>query len=502
MAAQQAYLVTSKEKLANEYWRLNNLYYIKDKKGKKVKFKFNWAQEILYRNMWFLNIILKARQLGLTTFIQIFMLDRCLFNSNINAGVIAHNRDDAQKFFKDKIKFAYDNLPDQIKKHKSAANDSAGELSFSNGSSIRVGSSLRSGTYQYLHISELGKVCAKFPDKAEEIKTGALNTVEVGQFIFIESTAEGDYGDYYDLCKQYENASKDDLTKLDYLFFFFSWWRHPDYTLDDPVDIPLDLEAYFADLKLKHDIELTDGQKAWYVKKKITQKNKMKQEYPSTPDEAFEQISEYAVYGKEIGEVIESNRYISLPIDGGRPVDIFWDIGKSKKTPTTAAWLMQDNEPWFDFVDYYEESLKTVAAYVSDIRSLGHNIGRWFIPHDGESQTDYDLKTFKKRLVEAGVPEDDIVTVARIDRLETGIDMMKAVFPKCRFNKDKVGSGWKALKAYKYSWDDRKAVMGQPVHDWASHPSDSIRQFAQGYVKADNDDHWSDPLPPRRRSVA
>ena len=93
----------SPNRINDELWRLNNLYFIKDKAGKKVRFSMNWAQRALYHNMWFLNVILKARQLGMTTFIQIFMLDRCLFNDNTSAGVIAHTKGDAESFFEDKI---------------------------------------------------------------------------------------------------------------------------------------------------------------------------------------------------------------------------------------------------------------------------------------------------------------------------------------------------------------------------------------------------------------
>jgi len=34
-------------------------------------------------------VILKARQRGFTTFIQLYMLDACLFHENIRAGTIA-----------------------------------------------------------------------------------------------------------------------------------------------------------------------------------------------------------------------------------------------------------------------------------------------------------------------------------------------------------------------------------------------------------------------------
>ena len=78
----------------------------------------------------------KARQIGFTTYIEIDELDDCLFTKNFSAGVIAHNREDAQSFFKDKIKFGYDNLPAHISNAITAKADSANELEFNNGSRI------------------------------------------------------------------------------------------------------------------------------------------------------------------------------------------------------------------------------------------------------------------------------------------------------------------------------------------------------------------------------
>ena len=55
--------------------------------------------------MHYLSLILKARQLGFTTFIQLIMLDAYVFISNIRAGTIAHNLNDAETIFRDKVKF-------------------------------------------------------------------------------------------------------------------------------------------------------------------------------------------------------------------------------------------------------------------------------------------------------------------------------------------------------------------------------------------------------------
>ena len=96
-------------------------------------------------------------------------------------------------------------------------------LAFSNGSDVRVGTNLRGGTMQFLHVSELAYVSVHAPWRAREIRTGAINTVPPGGFILKESTHEGGrYGVNYELTRQaMENMGKSELSPLDFRFFFF-----------------------------------------------------------------------------------------------------------------------------------------------------------------------------------------------------------------------------------------------------------------------------------------
>ena len=255
---------------AEPLWRLNNLYVITDKDGRRVDFSMNTAQEALFREMHNQNVILKARQRGFTTFIQLFMLDACVFNSGIRAGTIAHTLADAQVIFRDKVRFPYDNLPDRIKELVPAQNDNTTELLLANNSGIRVGVSLRSGTLQYLHISEYGKICAKFPEKAREVRSGALNTVDKNQIVFVESTAEGQNGHFFELCQDARTLRNTGaaLTSMDFKFHFSPWWEDDAYALPaGSVDIPASYLDYFAKLE-RLGIKLAPDQKAWYVKKR------------------------------------------------------------------------------------------------------------------------------------------------------------------------------------------------------------------------------------------
>ena len=361
-----------KQQLGDVFWRLNNLYSIVDKDGRKVPFRLSPAQDHLCRHMHFLNVVLKARQLGFSTFIDIFMLDACLFNPNVQAGVIAHTKDDAQEIFRTKIKFPYDNLPEGLKREIPIVRDNATALELRNGSSIRVGTSLRSGTLQYLHVSEYGKLCARFPEKAREVRTGALNTVQAGQIAFIESTAEGQEGHFFELCqKAQENARrKIKLGKLDWRFHFYPWWLQDEYRLD-PADVEISdeyrryfdkLEAELAKdeadvwlrpLKVMRPVKITADQRAWYVKKAFTQLDDMKREYPSTPQEAFEAVLEGAYYATQLAAAEMEGRIGRYRAIDGVAVHTAWDIGRKDYT---SIWFFQTLPGRIRVVGFYRAS--------------------------------------------------------------------------------------------------------------------------------------------------
>lgn len=474
--------------IEDPWWRLNNLYYIKDKKGRKVLFKPNWAQLFLYTNMWFLTCILKARQLGMTTFIQLFMLDRCLFNDNQNAGIVAHTKEDAEAFFEDKIKFAYDNLPEDLKNALRATSDTKRHLKFANGSQIRVGTSLRSGTYQYVHVSEFGKMCAKYPDKAAEVITGTLNTVEAGQFIFIESTAEGPFGPFYDLCRQSEDFTQavengdQEFTAMDYRFFFFPWWKHPSYVLDEEVEIPDRLAKYFTELE-KEGIKLTPRQKNWYVKKEKEQGDKMKQEYPATSAEAFEKTTELTIYGKQLREARKDRRITKVPLERSLPVNTFWDLGRND---CMAIWFHQDLGARHHFIYYMEGRLQDLTYYVDQLtelkREIGWFYGRHYLPHDAMVVDLSSVNGFDRRKILEHAGLRPTTVVPRTPDLNSAIELVRKVFSSCYFDEEGCKPGLKALHGYEWTYDEaNQTTRKTPAHNWASNGADAFRQFAQGY---------------------
>lgn len=467
-------------------WRLNNLYWITDKGGSEIPFRLNWAQERFIDEVWYQNLILKARQLGFTTFVQLVMLDACIFNSNVRAGTIAHTQDDARIIFRDKVKYPYERLPEALRAAVTTEADSASELLFSNNSSIRVGTSLRSGTLQYLHISEYGKICAKYPEKAREVRTGALNTVQAGNFVFVESTAEGQEGHFFELCEAAQEQARRRLTPtpLDFKFHFYPWWQEPGYALDpEGVEISGPLERYFDDLARIHHIELTPAQRAWYATKHKTQGADMKREYPATPAEAFAAAVQGAYFGDLMAQADEEGRIGKEPWNPKYPVHTAWDLGLDD---CTAIWFFQREGQAWRFIDFYQASGKALPHYAKELDRRPYRYGDCILPHDGNAR---DLGT---GLTRAQTLQNNGVKRVRVMDLRgkgTSINGSRLVLPMSYFDAERCAEGLQALRSYRREWDDKLGTWrDEPRHDWASHPADA---YAEAAAADPQNDEWS-----------
>lgn len=468
---------SAKELFDDQLWRLNNLYWIVDKNGKRVPFRMNDSQVRLYHEMWYRTVILKARQRGFTTFLDIFGLDQCIFNADYKTGIIAHTLGDAQEIFRTKVKFPYESLPESIRNTVGAESGTTTSYEFTNGSTINVSTSYRSGTVQFLHISEYGKIAAKTPDKAIEIKTGAIEAVPIDGMVAIESTAEGQSGaffDYVETAREHVDNG-DDLGKLDYKFFFEPWFYNEEYTQKKGEKVSRVMGEYFESLALQN-IELTQGQVNWYIAKERTLKDNMKREYPSTPDEAFESSIDGAIYGKVMLEA--KDRITSIPIETSALVHTFWDLGRND---CNAIWFMQQVGKESRFIDYYESRLVGLDHYARVLKDKGYLYGEHYLPHDVEVHELSTNTTRMETLENLGVTP--LTVVPRINNINEGIEQTRSKFASCWFDKDRCAVGLKALKNYQYTWDDKFSVFRQkPLHNWASNAADAFRQFGQGYT--------------------
>ena len=235
------------------------------------------------------NLILKARQFGMTTLYCIDLLDEALWVPGSSCAIVAHDQSSLEGIFQI-VKRAYTNIPDELK--PVTKTDTIRMYRFTNrfdgyplDSSIYVALKLRSGTVQRLHISESAYV----KDRAELV-AGSKQAVPLTGWISEETTGNG-YNEFYDLFMQYYGKQTGDM---DYMTHFFAWFKNPEYTLPGTLT-----DKTPSEIALQTNYGVSDGQLLWRrwkmnelkvssIGEGLTPEQLFKQEYPSTIQEAFQ----------------------------------------------------------------------------------------------------------------------------------------------------------------------------------------------------------------------
>lgn len=499
-------------------WRLSHLYKIivkgEDENGDDedliMTFRPNRAQKKVIRRLWHRNLILKARQLGFTTFIAVLFLDYSIFGpGNTRAGIIAHTDSSAKTIFRDKVKFAYLHLPEQLREAYPLEKDAADELLFAhNNSSIRVSTSMRSGTINYLHVSEFGKICARFPERAAEVITGSLPAVPQAGMVFIESTAEGKEGEFYKMSmrsqKLYEQGIS--LNRKQYQFHFFAWWEAPEYRMPaDSCIISEEEHEYFDQVEQKVNTKLDAEQRAWYI---VTRDEdfsgsdeKMWQEYPSFPEEAFQVSREGTYYAKQLQLARKQKRMVDhLPILPGVPCWTFWDIGNSDGT---AIWVMQKVGMEFRLVDFYEAWGEPYSHATTWLQSRGYTYDRHYLPHDATHvRQGQNVNKSPEEMLQELLPGHRFEIVPRIEDVNWGIQQTRDVFPMFYFNMENCKDGVEHIELYRKKWNQTQERWGDQPDKAGGHSeaADALRQFSQAYTNGQLNLHVNKRKSKRRRA--
>lgn len=468
-------------RLADQMWRLNNLYFIIDKGGKKIPFRPNSAQEKLLEELTLRHLVPKSRQFGISTIMGILQLDFAIFEPGFAGLTLAHDLEAAERLFYRNIKLPYDNLPESIRNMVGCYRDRARELRFTNESMIAVATSGRSGSFQLLHVSEFGKICAKYPERAREIVTGAFEAAGKDQMIVVESTAEGRHGYFYEYCMDAKRAADagEKRGQLDWRYTFLPWWQHADYILNPAgVKIPASLNRYFQKLKATKGINLTPARMAWYASKAKVLGEDMKREYPSYFEEAFEQSIQGAYYEQEMTRMREEGRICSVPHQPGVRVDTWWDLGMDDATAVT---FTQEVGRELHVIDYFEESGEGLAFYAQMLEEKrsknGWVYGEHIAPHDINVR---ELGPGMSRRDTAAQLGLNFSTAPKGD-LADGIELVRNELGRMWIDETKCERLISALDSYQKEWDDARGCFKQkPLHNWASHAADTIRNGLLG----------------------
>jgi len=233
-------------------------------------------------------VVLKSRQVGVSTYAQGRIFHRCHLNPNRSGLVLAHKDDSARSLFRMSHRF-YAHLPKAIRWKKRAQNRR--EIHFDTNDSrmqVEVEGEARGYTAQYVHLSEMA-----FYKTPEETLTSVLNTVpsQTDSLVVIESTPNGIGNLFHDL---WVNAK---VGKNDFQPVFIAWFDDPTCRMRTRLT-PDDLTAEELAMVAAHGLDL---QQVEWMRYTIANNcygdmDKFRQEYP------FDDRSCFMVSGRPVFE--------------------------------------------------------------------------------------------------------------------------------------------------------------------------------------------------------
>jgi len=220
---------------------------IRDKEGNRLRLKPNRAQREFSRLCSRRNIVLKARQVGITTWVAARFFLHTITRPGTVSVQVAHDLASAEELFRIVRRFL-ENLPKRLRKgalQTSRAN--VRQIVFPHlDSEYRVETAAdpnagRGLTIRNLHCSEV----ARWPRDPAETLSSLLAAVPPQGEIVLESTPRGAGGCFYD---QWQHAGE-----KGYVRHFFPWWWEPAYRREGVSVPPLTEEE--QDLVSKHQLD-------------------------------------------------------------------------------------------------------------------------------------------------------------------------------------------------------------------------------------------------------
>lgn len=206
-----------------------DLLRIRNRRGNEVPLLANRSQQKFEKTREEQNIILKARQMGMTTWIAGRMFLKTISGEGVLTVQVAQTREAAESIFR-MVQRMYDCLPPQLQKELKRGRNNVGQMSFKAlDSEFRILSASdrnagRGLTIHNLHCSEL----SRWTGDAAATLAGLRGALVPGGEMVMESTPNGACGCFFD---EWVGAKERGVKE-----HFFPWWEEDAYVADPVTD--------------------------------------------------------------------------------------------------------------------------------------------------------------------------------------------------------------------------------------------------------------------------
>lgn len=161
----------------------------------------------------------------------------------------------------------------------------------------------------------------------------------------------------------------------------------------------------------------------------------------------------------------------------GAPIMVSSDIGFRD---TAGWWFWQPQLGGYKVLKYIGESGFDADDWIpqlqKELEAIGAPLGRIWLPHDARAKTFQSKHTTVDKFLTA-FGAGKVAVVPQTKKLDQ-ISAARTVINKCEFDRDGCEDGLDGLRAWEYEYNEETGVFSrEPIHNWASHPSDA---FAYG----------------------
>lgn len=164
----------------------------------------------------------------------------------------------------------------------------------------------------------------------------------------------------------------------------------------------------------------------------------------------------------------------------GAAIEVSSDLGFRD---TASWWYWQRRLGGYALVKYDGDSGLDADDWIIRIQKnmtdMGiTKIGKIWLPHDAKAKTFQSKKTSMERFLE-GFGAGRVGVVPQTKKLDQ-ISAARAVVQKSEFNMTACEAGLDGLRAWEFEYNDDLGVFSrEPLHNWASHPSDAYAYGCQ-----------------------
>jgi hypothetical protein len=250
---------------------------IRTKTTDRTDFRLNRAQREYSRQCTKQNVVLKARQVGITTYIAARFFVQTITRKGTLSMQVTQDRESAEDIFRIVRRF-WEKLPDEVRSGTlRTSHRNARQLVFPNLDSEYCLASAeenagRGRTIQNLHCSEV----SRWGRKGDEALASLRAAVVPGGDIVLESTPNGAGGLFYE---EWHRANDTGYTR-----HFFPWWFDPAYAIDPGTNFP-PLTEEEAELAAIHGLKIE--QVAWRRMQWASLRGLAVQEFAEDPVSCF-----------------------------------------------------------------------------------------------------------------------------------------------------------------------------------------------------------------------